>query len=212
MNHDRRRRRTARLPEPPRSARAPRIIGGRLGGRKLEYSGDPRTRPMKDRVRQALFDLLGTDPEGRHVIDLFAGTGALGLEALSRGAERATFIERHFPTAKLIRANIDSLGMGERSEVIASDTFVWVRRLAQDSSDAGEPSPWLVLCSPPYDFYVERQADMLALLRSLVEAAPPDSVFAVEADERFDFDLLPEAAAWRVRIYQPAVIGIYRPE
>src|SRR5688572_16458652 len=82
-----------------------RIIGGSMRGRKLKYSGEARTRPMKDRVREAVFNLLGTTVEGCYVIDLFAGTGALGLEAISRGATGATFIERHFPTAKVIEEN-----------------------------------------------------------------------------------------------------------
>ncbi len=65
-----------------------RIIGGVHRGRKLEYSGDPRTRPMKDRVREAVFNLLGPDVAGKYVIDLFAGTGALGLEALESRRRR----------------------------------------------------------------------------------------------------------------------------
>ena len=77
-----------------------RIIAGCFRGRKLHYSGDPRTRPMKDRVRQALFNRLGPDVEGTLAVDLFAGTGALGLEALSRGATRAILIEQHRPTAR----------------------------------------------------------------------------------------------------------------
>src|SRR6478735_6302833 len=79
-----------------------RIIGGSLRGRKIEYSGDARTRPMKDRVREAVFNLLGYSVEGTHVIDLFAGTGAMAIEAISRGATKAICIERHYPTAKLI--------------------------------------------------------------------------------------------------------------
>ena len=89
-----------------------RIIGGKFSRRRLKYTGDPRTRPMKDRVREALFNLVGPSVIGSHAIDLFAGTGALGLEALSRGAARATFIERHYPTADTIKENIASLDVG----------------------------------------------------------------------------------------------------
>src|SRR5262245_27839595 len=89
----------------------PRIIGGALRGRKLIYTGDPRTRPMKDRVREALFNRLSTSVRNKHAIDLFAGTGALGLEAMSRGASGATLVDRHFPTAELIRQNAASLGI-----------------------------------------------------------------------------------------------------
>ena len=117
---------------PPSTAATPvgvRIIGGRFRGRKLEYSGDLRTRPMKDRVREALFNLLSTAVEGKVAIDLFAGTGALALEALSRGASRAVLIERHRPTAETIRRNSASLGVQEIVDVTSSDTFLWARRL-----------------------------------------------------------------------------------
>src|SRR5262245_28662629 len=87
----------------------PRIIGGKLRGRKLIYTGDPRTRPMKERVREAIFNLIGVAVRDRHAIDLFAGTGALGLEAISRGAGSATLVERHFPTAGVIKQNAAAL-------------------------------------------------------------------------------------------------------
>src|SRR5687767_11185885 len=86
-----------------------RIIGGRFRGRLLAYSGDERTRPMKDRVREAVFNLVGPDVKEKLAIDLFAGTGALGLEALSRGAAEAVLLERHFPTAAVIGQNAVTL-------------------------------------------------------------------------------------------------------
>jgi 16S rRNA (guanine(966)-N(2))-methyltransferase RsmD len=187
--------------------RAPRlrIIGGHHRGRVLAYSGDPRTRPMKDRVREAVFNLIGTDVKGKLAIDLFAGTGALGLEAISRGAARALFLERHFPTAAIIRQNVATLEAAASSEVLAADTFIWARR--QLPSDE---LPWLVFCSPPYALYTERQADMLSLIERLYEAAPPGSVLVVEADESFDMALLPHAGAWDVRTYPPAVVAVGR--
>jgi 16S rRNA (guanine966-N2)-methyltransferase len=181
-----------------------RIIGGKFRGRKLEYSGDPRTRPMKDRVREALFNLLGTAVRGKHAIDLFAGTGALGLEALSRGAVRATLVERHFPTAGAIRRNAKTLGVEEQVEVVAANTFLWFRRRPELGAD-----PWLVFSSPPYAFYTERSGEMLELLEGIARAMPVQSVMVVEADERFDFGRLPYPAEWRVRAYPPAVVGIY---
>lgn len=183
-----------------------RIIGGRFRGRTIIYSGDPRTRPMKERVREALFNLVGPAAKGTHAIDLFAGTGALGLEALSRGAARATLIERHFPTARIIERNIATLGVDDVSEVYAGDAFLWIRR-QQDWSELAK-RPWLVLCSPPYDFYVQRVDDMIGLLRDLHERAPHGSLFAVETDRRFDFELLTDLGEWDVRAYPPAVIGI----
>lgn len=182
-----------------------RIIGGTLARRKLKYSGDPRTRPMKDRVREAVFNLVGPPIAGAHAIDLFAGTGALGLEAISRGAARATFIEQHFPTAALIRENIADLGITAETQVLPANTFVWSRRLP----DLGT-APWVVFCSPPYEFYVSRSEEMLAMLARLLEAAPAGSIFVVEADERFEFGILPAAEQWDVREYPPAYVGILR--
>lgn len=181
-----------------------RIIGGRFRGRKLRYAGDLRVRPMKDRVREAVFNLLGPSVRGKHVLDLFAGTGALGLEAVSRGAARATLIEQHHPTARALRENVALLGLESDAEVIVANTFLCARW--QDRLGDG---PWLVFCSPPYAFYVERAGPMLELLGSLIAAAPASSEFVVEADQRFDFQQLPDPAQWDVRSYPPAVVGIY---
>ncbi len=185
-----------------------RIIGGAHRGRKLEYSGDPRTRPMKDRVREAVFNLLGPDVAGKYTIDLFAGTGALGLEALSRGAARALFIEQHFPSAEVIRRNAATLGLADQVEVLAADTFINFRRGVKLPPAADERA-WVVFCSPPYEFYVSRSDEMLALIGKLLAAAPEKSLFVVEADERFDYGLLPDAEAWDVREYPPARVGVF---
>ncbi len=180
-----------------------RIIGGSLRGRRIDYSGDPRTRPMKDRVREAIFNLLGPGIAGKHALDLFAGTGALGFEAISRGAARATLVDRHFPTADLIRRNAASLGISERCEVAASDTFFWV---SQRMPALAEPVAAFV--SPPYDFYVERLEDMLSLVQTVLDRAQAGGALVVEADERFDFGRLPQADRWDIRLYPPAVVGI----
>lgn len=181
-----------------------RIIGGTMRGRLLEYSGDLRTRPMKDRVREAVFNLVGPAVNGAHAIDLFAGTGALALEAISRGATSATLIERHHPSSHLIKQNARSLGVEECCEVVFGDAFLWAKKQA---SKLASPR-WLVFCSPPYEFYVSRLAEILDLLNGLWLAAPGGSQFVVEADERFDFGLLPEPTLWDVRNYRPARIGV----
>lgn len=202
-------RRNTPSPKPPPSQPPPgvRIIGGKFRGRRLAYSGDERTRPMKDRVREAVFNLIGTEIAGKHAIDLFAGTGALALESLSRGALRATAIEQHFPTAALIESNAKTLQTEQLLEVVPGNTFLWWRK----GPALGE-TPWAVFCSPPYEFYVSRAADMLGLIGGMLESAPPQSLFVVEADERFDFAMLPDAQGWDVRTYAPAVVGIYRKE
>jgi 16S rRNA (guanine966-N2)-methyltransferase len=199
-----------RSPQPPpddKTVVGIRIIGGTLRGRKVSYTGDAaRTRPMKDRVREAVFNLIADDVVGAYAVDLFAGTGALGLEAISRGSLRATFIEQHFPTAEMIRRNIAALGVAEQCEVFPANTFLWAKRRPAAPLDA----PWMVFCSPPYAFYVERCVELLELLRTMLDDAPPRSVFMVEADDRFDPGQLPAARDWQIRPYPPAVVAIYR--
>jgi 16S rRNA (guanine966-N2)-methyltransferase len=181
-----------------------RIIGGKHRGRSLDYSGEHRTRPMKDRVRESLFNLLG--PRrciGRHVIDLFAGTGALALEAISRGATSAIMLERHYPTCQLIEQNARQLGLEAQAKVSFGNTFLWARKLVAPSD-----IPWVVFCSPPYDFYESRREEMLELLQRLYDAAPEDSTLVVESDERFDFAGLPDRERWNIRDYPPARVGL----
>ncbi len=187
-------------------ASVPRIIGGTLGGRKLIFAvSQDRTRPMKDRTREAVFNLVGPSVRGKHAIDLFAGTGALGFEALSRGAAAATLVEQHFPTAATIRRNAAELGVSEQTGVMAASAFIWAQ---EDGLD--QQTPWLVFCSPPYAFYIERREAMLTLINGLLTRAPADSILIVEADRRFDLAQLPAVEQWDVREYPPAVVAIYR--
>jgi len=213
-----------------------RIVGGRFRGRKLKYEpfrlgDDPVTRPMKHRVRESIFNLVSMGAEGRHAIDLFAGTGALGLEALSRGAVHATFIERHVPTARVIEENIKALGVEDQSTLLVTSAFLWAKRDlpsgewgmgnggSRERELGNEPSPfpirhsplpWLVFCSPPFAFYVDCREEMLELITAIMHHAPADSIIVVEADEGFDFQSLP--GEWDVRTYLPAIVGVWRKQ
>jgi 16S rRNA (guanine966-N2)-methyltransferase len=194
-----------------------RIIGGAFRGRRLHYHGDTTVRPMKHRTREAIFNLISTECAGRHAIDLFAGTGALGLEALSRGAERATFIEKHVPTASVVAENIRTLGVEERTELRTTSAFLWAKRdLIEQASSEHERRPWLVFCSPPYRFFHERKDEMLDLVRRIQKYAPEGSILIVEADEPFDFAMLRDATpagpegTWDMRSYAPALVGLWR--
>ncbi len=204
------RKRRSSAPRNSRTSQEPvglRIIGGKYRGSKLRYGGDQRVRPMKDRTREAIFNLIGPEISGKHAIDLFAGTGALGLEAISRGAARATLIEQHYPTAAIIRENVAGLGLEDRAEVVTANVFIWQRRGPELSEE-----PWCVFCSPPYDFFVDRTDEVLRLVGELMEVAPEGTVFTVESDARFDFTQLPLPDRWTVRNYAPAVVGIFRKE
>jgi len=186
-----------------------RIVGGKFRGRQVEYSGDPVTRPMKDNIREALFNLVGGWVKGKVVFDLFAGTGAMALEALSRGAEKAFLIERHIPTVRIITQNVQSLDPDLPVEVAGSDTFFWVRQFLKDTENY-PVQPWLVFCCPPYAFFEDRESEVLELINSLLEVAPPESIFVVESDARFDPKKLPQPENWTVRKYSPALVSIFR--
>jgi 16S rRNA (guanine966-N2)-methyltransferase len=189
-----------------------RIVGGTFRGRRLNYHGDPTVRPMKHRTREAIFNLVSTACAGRHAVDLFAGTGALGLEALSRGAVSATFIEKHVPSARVVEQNIRLLDVEDRAELLITSAFLWAKR---DLPTAARDQSWIVFCSPPYAFYRERQDEMLDLLHRIQTHAPAGSILIVEADDQADFEAIRGAAAlsgtgsWDVRVYAPAVIGIW---
>lgn len=206
------RRRNRKLNQRPGHSAQPtgtlRVIGGRFRGRHIQYLGDPRTRPMKQRVREAAFNLVGTRVVGSHVVDLFAGTGALTWEALSRGAVSAVLLERHFPSTRILRANADALGVRDQITIIAGDTFVGVRQLQAHAADLTENRRWLVFCSPPYDFYVSKLDAMLELIQRVIEIAPPDSLIVVEADQRLSPDSVPDRIAWDRRAYPPAVLFV----
>lgn len=122
-----------------------RIVAGRLRGRKIRFPDDlPGLRPTADRVRESLFNLLGQDVSGLAVLDLYAGTGALGIEALSRGARRAVFIEREARARRAIRENLGRLGVERLARVEPGDVPERIRRGGLGTFD-------LVLADPPYD-------------------------------------------------------------
>ena len=191
------------------AASSPRIIGGDLKGRRLAFHPGGPTRPMKDRVREMTFDLLGTMVRDAIVIDLFAGTGALGFEALSRGAQRAFFAERHFPTADCLRRSSRDLGLVDRSTIIQGDVLLWPRRMPELSFER----PWIVFVSPPWSFFHTRINEINALLETLVAIAPATSRLVVESDDQMAVEALPvrfgvhqSEEAWDSRSMPPAVL------
>jgi 16S rRNA (guanine(966)-N(2))-methyltransferase RsmD len=177
-----------------------RVIAGRLGGRRLSAPVGRLTRPTSDRVREALFAMLGELAEAS-VLDLFAGTGALGIEALSRGAARAVFVELGAPAARVLVANLDALGLGpELAEVRRTDAV----KALQSARERRETYD-LVFIDPPYS-----QAG--AWGRELSTALPPVLVpgarVVVESDRRAALQL--DAHVERHRRYGDTTITIYR--
>lgn len=132
-----------------------RVVAGVYGGRRLRVPRGRATRPTSDRVREALFSTLGEIVLGGHVLDLFAGSGALGIEALSRGAADAVFVERDHATAAVLRANLSDLGISATTYVADVGHFV------RDLDHIAMPVFDLVLCDPPYRLSSDELATVL---------------------------------------------------
>jgi 16S rRNA (guanine966-N2)-methyltransferase len=151
-----------------------RIVAGEHKGRRLRTPAGAATRPTSDRVREALFSILGP-VEGLRVLDLYAGSGALGIEALSRGAASATFVESARPAVAAIRANLDAIGDGD-AEVAHSDVVGWLRAAVPRRRVFD-----LVFCDPPYDA-AARVAEPLGEL--LPGVAGPRALIVTESATR----------------------------
>jgi 16S rRNA (guanine966-N2)-methyltransferase len=146
-----------------RAGSAGRVIAGTARGRPLIAPGEG-TRPLGDRVKQTLFAILEPELRRSAFLDLFAGSGAAGIEALSRGADRAVFVERHTGTIEAIRANLVATGLaGPAAEVVRADAVGW---LAAQGRTAGPFAA--ILLDPPYD-----HPELLeAALRAIADAGP----------------------------------------
>lgn len=149
-----------------------RVIGGACRGRQLRAPAGDRTRPTADRVREAIFDVLGSvlGPDGlvgRRVVDLFAGSGALGIEALSRGAGSAVFVDQDRRAVAVVRRNLADLGLADHGvEVVQAEALAWLA-----GPGAGRPFD-LALCDPPYAF--DHWPDLLGRLVAAVAVLESD--------------------------------------
>jgi 16S rRNA (guanine966-N2)-methyltransferase len=148
-----------------------RVVAGDLGGRRLVAPEGTSTRPTTDRVREAIFNSLGSAGvlDGAIVADLYAGSGAVGIEALSRGAERCIFVERDRAALRALNDNLDALDLRDRAKVLSSDALSVVATIDAD----------IVFADPPYDFdawgeLLSRvRADLVVAEAGAVVEAPP---------------------------------------
>ena len=155
-----------------------RVVAGRFGGRRLTAPPGRGTRPTSDRVREALFSILGP-LDGATVLDLFAGSGALGIEALSRGAASAVFVEHDPRAVGVLHANIEAVGLGaEEARVVRADAL-------RNASLAGGPYD-LVLIDPPYRLAAELGR---TLSEGLGPVLAPAARVVTESDRRSPLEL-----------------------
>jgi 16S rRNA (guanine966-N2)-methyltransferase len=177
-----------------------RIIAGELGGRRLKAPPGKGTRPTAERVREALFSMLGA-LDGEHVLDLFAGTGALGIEALSRGASHAVFVESDARAAGLLSENLSALQLGdERVEIRRVDASRALRTASMDSEKYD-----LIFVDPPYREAERWGKELSPILPSLLSNG---GRVVAESDRRAPLDLGLEVE--RSRRYGDTSITIHR--
>jgi 16S rRNA (guanine966-N2)-methyltransferase len=176
-----------------------RVIAGRFRGRRLQAPPGRATRPTADRVREALFATLGP-LDGAVVLDLFAGSGALGIEALSRGAARAVFVERDSHAAEVTRANVAALGLSAHEATVLR---MPARRALQDARTRGDTYD-LVLLDPPYGSAAELGPELSQGLGPLLAAG---ARVVTESDRRAPLEL--SLPAVHERRYGDTVIRIH---
>lgn len=175
-----------------------RIIAGQYGGRIIEGSGTDRTHPMGERVRNAIFNKLTDELEGATVLDAFAGSGALGLEALSRGASAVTFVERDRIAQKVIANNIETLRIGNEAKLINAPVASWAET-AEEQYD-------LIFADPPY------HDPQLSTVFKLIRLLKPNGLMVLSYLSRSEVPSELGVVVVDNRSYGNAAIAFYRRE
>lgn len=172
-----------------------RVVAGELKGRRLASPGSgAEVRPTADRVREALFSILG-DVSGLRVLDLFCGTGALGIEALSRGAASATLVDTD---TGLAARNVAGLALGNRARLVRADASAFLRGVG--------PAFDLILCDPPYRLAARLEAQLQKLVPGRLA---PHGRLVAESDVRRPLDLEPPLVMDRERRYGDTLLRVW---
>jgi 16S rRNA (guanine966-N2)-methyltransferase len=180
-----------------------RIVAGSLRGRKINCQVNPDLRPTPQMVREALFSILGNAVPGRPFLDVFAGTGANGLEALSRGASFAYFIERDFRLAQAIDNHLREFGVAKNAQVVRTDVYRWGGQWQAPAE------PVNVFVSPPFADFQRRPDDLLALVTALQRKVADESVLVVQTERQAGKELSSDFADWEERRYGRNVLLLW---
>jgi 16S rRNA (guanine966-N2)-methyltransferase len=179
-----------------------RIVAGSLRGRKLNCIVTPDLRPTPQMVREALFSILGNAIPGRTFVDIFAGTGIVGLEALSRGAERTLFIERDFRLAQELERRLREFEVYDEARLYRTDAYRWCAAW-QPPADAVN-----IFFSPPFDDLQKRPELLMEALTTLQRNVATDSVIIVQGEKNSPLeDLL---SGWEARRYSRNILWIWQ--
>jgi len=176
-----------------------RIVSGRFGGRKIETPDGKKTHPMAERVKNALFNSIGEEIAGARVLDAFAGSGAVGIEAISRGASHATFIEKDRIAQKIIVGNITTLGIENETKVISASVAAWVSTYNGELFD-------IIFVDPPYH---DTQFSTVMQLTGLLK---PGALMVLSRPGRSESPTKPGVVVVDNRSYGDAALTYFRLE
>ncbi|HZZ79360.1 MAG TPA: RsmD family RNA methyltransferase [Gemmataceae bacterium] len=170
-----------------------RIVAGKLRGRKITCTVTPELRPTPQMVREAFFSILGNAIPDRVFVDIFAGTGVIGMEALSRGAASTLFIERDPDLAKGIESHLRQFDLTRRTKLYRTDAYRWA------AAWIAPKTPVNIFFSPPFVDLTNKTSDLLEAVRVLQEKVAEDSVITVQTERGSPLDQ--ELRDWEVRTY-----------
>ncbi|MFO0877112.1 MAG: RsmD family RNA methyltransferase [Gemmataceae bacterium] len=171
-----------------------RIVAGSLRGRKITCEVNPDLRPTPQRAREAMFNILGDAIPGRDFYDVFAGTGVVGIEALSRGATNASFVERDFRLIEGLERVFKEFKL-RNARILRADVYRWVERWQPPAA------PVNVFLSPPFPDLQRREDEMIASLSTLQQRLAPGSVLILQGEKAAMLDRLPLREEWDERKY-----------
>jgi 16S rRNA (guanine966-N2)-methyltransferase len=181
-----------------------RIVAGTLRGRKLAVNVNPALRPTPQMVREALFSILGNAVPDRPFVDIFAGTGVVGLEALSRGASAGTFVERDFRLAQDVDGYLRKFKLTPRARIFRTDAYHWV------AGWRAPAEPVNIFISPPFADLSGRSDDLLQALATLQEKVADESVIALQSERGTPMEETPAFANWEKRYYGRNVLLLWQ--
>lgn len=175
-----------------------RIISGHYGGRIIQGSSTNRTHPMGERIRNSLFNIIGSEIEGAKVLDAFAGSGSLGLESISRGATHATFIERDRTAQGVIERNVEVLGCKQQTKLVKAPVAGWASTTHEQFD--------IIFADPPYQ---DLQLSTVGKLQKLLK---PNGLMVLSYTGRGEVPTELGVVVVDNRSYGDAVLNFYRKE
>jgi 16S rRNA (guanine(966)-N(2))-methyltransferase RsmD len=181
-----------------------RIVAGNLKGRKLIVHVSPDLRPTPQMVREALFSILGNAVPDRPFIDIFAGTGVVGLEALSRGAASALFVERDYRLAQDLDGYLRKFDLARQARIYRTDAYHWI------AGWRAPAEPVNIFISPPFPDLANRPDDLIAAIRMLEEKVAGESVIVLQGEHGTALQGHSALAEWEHRRYGRNVLTLWQ--